>query len=242
MGKVSEYKEYQENICRDKFDYFWHLHVYLMVFEELILRENKKLRRNLPLSTKTLSNISLPIPEELIKEGEDLVRSCESKGIELDDKEAIEEIEKEINDFAETDLSQIRELRVNDLRTFFEVCGCLSLMYDLYGLIIFRRSFTNLSYMSRVDALGISIIEKTYEFISYLTPQIDIAKSSKPGSMGRKAQKAARLKIIREISDKHPLYMTDRSQRTAFMSKVIKETGLTSTRTVANYVKELNSI
>ena len=71
MGKVSEYKEYQEKICRDKFDYFWHLDVYLTVFLELISRENKGLHGYLPLSTNTLSNISLPIPEDLIKKGED---------------------------------------------------------------------------------------------------------------------------------------------------------------------------
>jgi hypothetical protein len=240
MVKVSEYKEHQEKICRDKFDYFWHLDVYFMVFQELIFRENKGLRRGLRLFTKTLSNISLPIPEELIKKGEDLVRLCESKGIECDDKEVIEEIEKGIDDFAETDPSQIRKLKVNDLRDFYEVGGCLSSMYELYDLIIFRRSFTNLSYMSRVDALGISIIEKTYELIGYWTAKIDMAKSSKPGSKKKKDNRDARLRIIQKLWKKYPLCNESRSQRSSFYADVLKEADLLSTRTVDNYLKALN--
>jgi len=240
MGKVSEYKEYQEKICRDKFDYFWHLDVYLTVFLELISRENKGLHGYLSLSINTLSNISLPIPEELIKKGEDLVRSCESKAIELDDKEAIEEIEKGIDDFAEIDPSQIRKLKVNDLRDFYEVGGCLSSMYELYGLIIFRKSFTDLSYMSRVDALGISIIEKTYELIGYWTAKIDMAKSSKPGSKKKKDNKDARSRIIQDLWKKYPLCNESRSQRSAFYANVLKEAGLISTRSVDNYLKALN--
>lgn len=141
-------------------------------------------------------------------------------------------------------ISTGKDNNIDDLESFRALrdqCLFLSKIYRHYAT---NPNNIDVGVILDMEHLSLSLTREFYAVKNYWKAQMEnrakMSNRGKPGAEKMREMKSNRVLKIKEIISKYPLYKTDKKQRHAFLIEAMRETHSLSTRSIDNYLKELD--
>ena len=205
--------EFVKSINYEKADYFKGLGFYLIAcFYSLSWR---KMGDEFPPSDKTIEEIKAYLYQI------------------YNDRAATIEINKTPDltvDFYSNGIDYLTKIRVRNRSSFLELIKYCSHM------VVLCRSVKDVDAQKRLEILDRFLVTMAYQLIGYWAGKMDAARKNIPGVVARQKKHAEALKEIKKLRKEYG-DLKDKKSKSEFRTKAMQLTGITTERSITNYLK-----
>jgi hypothetical protein len=136
------------------------------------------------------------------------------------------------------------KVRAADTYDFLELYNCcfqiIILYADIYTWTAKGASRKDLfNQLISIDSFGVLLTTKIFSLLGFWDARMKIGEKNKAGAQARKKYKLENVDKVKDLMGKFPNIRIDRKQKIAFLAEAMRETGVTTTRSIENYLKLL---